>query len=266
MRTFYERDLVAVEGGWSSKGAQLKFTSIEGYWIKVDTYGYEGLAEVLVSRFLANMGVRSVLYVPCRVVMQHGKVAIGCYSENFIGSSNAEHSLYSLLYAKDPLFERSWRGWSVSQKWEFCVQALGGLIPYNELLAYMTQLVIIDRITYNTDRHLGNILFIEDTIGERLYPAPVFDNGSALFSRTVDDFPMDYDLVKCRKRARARPFSTSFEKQANFFQQVSGMVIAPQKVFVSREGLDAYTPGEVSRACKALKYGAKLYDIEVIFE
>ncbi len=70
--------------GHSSKGNQLKWKH-EAFWYKADHMGYEGLAEVIISRLLCHSNVTDyVLYEPAAIEYKKRRYN-GCRSRNMLG-------------------------------------------------------------------------------------------------------------------------------------------------------------------------------------
>jgi hypothetical protein len=77
---------------------------------------------------------------------------------------------------------------------------------------YLSQILTLDAITLNCDRHFNNLgVIIENETGT-CKAAPIFDNGDALFS-SFAKFP-DGDFASNLARAAARPFSSDHLAQA----------------------------------------------------
>ena len=70
--------------GHTSKGDQRKW-KIDQWWYKADYMGYEGLAEVLISRLLMKSSLQQpfVQYEPIQIEY-HGKKICGCSSRDFL--------------------------------------------------------------------------------------------------------------------------------------------------------------------------------------
>ena len=76
----------------SSKGNQEKWLA-DGRWYKLDLFGYEGLAEAVISALLAQtntdaLGFRYVTYRMERLEV-HGHTRNGCSSANFLRQGEA---------------------------------------------------------------------------------------------------------------------------------------------------------------------------------
>ena len=85
-----------LDGGMSSLGVQDKWYN-DGRYIKLNTCGYEGVAEILASHLLRYSDLPSNLYTPyysC-IIEENGKVlGSGCYSYNFLNDDESELSFF----------------------------------------------------------------------------------------------------------------------------------------------------------------------------
>ena len=176
----------------SSKGNQEKW--IDGdRWYKLDQFGYEALAETLISRLLrcSNIGrelpFRFTEYRMERIVA-HGVERTGCSSENFLQPRQSSDKR-RIAYLADATAE------------------LTGLTLFPQ---YLTLLFEVDALFLNDDRHLNNIAVLEKN-GKYDY-CPIFDNGAGLLSNTRDA-PMDIEPRALIAAQRARPFQTTFNRQ-----------------------------------------------------
>ena len=75
---------------------------------------------------------------------------------------------------------------------------------------YLTLLFEIDALFLNDDRHFNNIAVLEEN--GRFDYCPIFDNGAALLSNTMDN-PMEIEPRALMKNIKARPFVTTFNRQ-----------------------------------------------------
>ncbi len=67
----------------------------------------------------------------------------------------------------------------------------------------------------NEDRHTNNIALIYHPGMKKYRICPQFDNGLALLADTSTDFQLDKPLSECIGQIQAKPFSTSFDDQAD---------------------------------------------------
>lgn len=227
----------------SSKGNQSKYL-YKGKWYKLDCMGYEGLAEVLCSRLAKaiNFPYETVEYRPCVAVTYYGDKT-GCESDSFLKNDTAEYSLPRLMkhiYNTDidNLFRKSQ---SAAERIQILCEKISSLNGLSEFGRYLTAILEFDRLVLNEDRHFHNILVIQNMSSGIFGYAPLFDNGAALFSDTVMDYPLSEKAVACRKKIKSKPFSTDFDKQVNAAQSLFGAQInPPENIFIETEDLYQY--------------------------
>ena len=68
--------------GHSSKGNQMKWSQ-DGYWYKADQFGYESLAEVVVSNLLKESSIKNATLYEPTVIYYREQWYRGCRSKNF---------------------------------------------------------------------------------------------------------------------------------------------------------------------------------------
>lgn len=202
----------------SSKGNQGKWQS-NGRWYKLDQFGYEGLAETLVSILLERSSIESD--TPFRFVRYrmermrvHGFDRTGCSSPDFLASGQAIITLNHLLSRQvgKPLTEQLGRLSSDKKRVEYLARTTAELTGLERFPDYLTLLFEMDALFLNDDRHLNNIAVLEQA-GQYDY-CPVFDNGAALLS-SQRDYPMDIEPRGFISKIPARPFNISFNRQRN---------------------------------------------------
>lgn len=208
----------------SSKGNQEKWLD-NGRWYKLDLFGYEGLAETVISSLLAKtdveaLGFRYVTYRMERLEV-HRRTRNGCSSANFLRPGESILTL-SDLFRKGvgPDWQREVRRlpnlqshvrWMAEQ-----VRRLTGLDRFG---VYLTLLFEMDMLFGNEDRHLNNIAVLRR--GEDFDYCPIFDFGAGLLSN-VRDYPMDIEPKALVRQLRARPLNTLFARQVHAAQAIYG--------------------------------------------
>lgn len=202
----------------SSKGNQEKWLD-SGRWYKLDQFGYEGLAETLVSILLERSNIE--VDTPFRFVRYrmermraHGLERTGCSSPDFLAPGQSIITLSHLLSRQEekPLAQRLGRLPSDRQRIAYLAQATAEFTGLEDFPAYLALLFEVDALFLNDDRHLNNIAVLEQD-GEYDY-CPIFDNGAALLSNQRD-YPMDIDPRGLIPKVAARPFHISFNRQRN---------------------------------------------------
>jgi hypothetical protein len=89
------------------------------------------------------------------------------------------------------------------------------------------KMLLLDAITLNNDRHFHNISLIKKENDFKL--APIFDNGGAFLSNTME-FPMNYTDVKNIRNVKSKPFSTRFSNQVKGILKLG---VSPLKIDVN---------------------------------
>lgn len=151
----------------SSKGNQEKWLS-GGRWYKLDQFGYEGLAETLVSMLLERSAIetdtpfRFVRYQMERMYV-HGFDRTGCSSPDFSTPGQAIITLNHLLSRQvgKPLVEQLSHLPSDKKRIEYLAYTTAELTGLTEFPAYLTLLFEVDALFLNDDRHLNNIAVLE---------------------------------------------------------------------------------------------------------
>lgn len=202
----------------SSKGNQEKWLD-NGRWYKLDQFGYEGLAETLVSILLEHSTIETD--TPFRFVRYrmermhaHGLKRTGCSSPDFLAPGQSIITLSHLLSRQEekPLVQRLGRLSSDRKRIAYLAQATAEFTGLTEFPAYLTLLFEVDALFLNDDRHLNNIAVLERD--GRYHYCPIFDNGAALLSNQRD-YPMNISPNGLISMALARPFHSSFNRQRN---------------------------------------------------
>ncbi|MDW0118427.1 hypothetical protein QTL97_15965 [Sporosarcina thermotolerans] len=203
----------------SSKGDQSKWHDGDK-WIKQNTRGYEGLAEVLASLILSCSTLTKqqyVTYKPCKILLPTGETSIGCYSYDFRGKLQ-EVTLERLFEANFTSTDSILNDKALSTKEKFeqlmqRIEAFTGLDARDEI----TRLLAFDALILNEDRHTNNILFLYDPVEKTWQIAPIFDNGLSLLSDEKDYAPNKPLTILIRK-VKAKPFNSSFSRQLALYK------------------------------------------------
>lgn len=211
----------------SSKGNQEKWFEKEtNQWYKLDQFGYEALAETLISQLLMRSSIeRDTPFTFARYKMArlhvHGRERTGCVSENFLQEGQSMITVSRLLNRElgAPLKEKLERLSSDKKRVAYladAVKAYTGLVYFPQ---YLTLLFEVDALFLNDDRHLNNIAVIEQ--GGTYDYCPIFDNGAGLLSNT-QFLPMEIAPQGLIPTLVARPFCTTFNRQMNNARSLYG--------------------------------------------
>lgn len=220
----------------SSKGNQLKWYA-DGLWYKADYTGYEGLAEYVVSQLLACSSIADTagfVQYGTEEIVYEGRRFLGCCSQNFLPPQweivTLEH-LFRNVQGK-ALYKEVLKFDACADRIRYTVEETERMTGLKGFGAYLTTLLELDAFFLNEDRHTNNIALLRDPEGSFHY-CPVFDNGASLLSDTALDYPLDADLYALQSRVKAKPFSPSFEEQADSAEQLYGQQLYMQ--FTAKE-------------------------------
>ena len=214
----------------SSKGNQEKWYDKEtDSWYKLDQFGYESLAETVISEFLKESNIETdtpftfVQYGMTRLNV-HGKDRTGCVSKNFLKEGESIITLNRLLslYLGYPLKEKLTKLSSDKKRIEYLANATAQITGLKDFPKYLTLIFEVDSLFLNDDRHLNNIAVIE-RCGKYSY-CPIFDNGAGLLSN-VQFSPLDIAPKELIREAIARPIGTTFTRQMNTARALFGPVL-----------------------------------------
>lgn len=222
----------------SSKGNQEKwYDQVSDLWYKLDQFGYEALAETVISTLLEQSNITTdTPFTFVRYHMErlrvHGRERTGCSSKNFLHPGQALITINRLLssYLGKPLREKLVHLPSDKKRIAYLAEATAELTGLELFPQYLTLLFEVDALFCNDDRHLNNIAVIEQN-GKFDY-CPIFDNGAGLLSNTQLS-PMDILPPALISALQARPFNTTFTRQMNTARSLYGMQLVMPKLTTS---------------------------------
>ena len=217
----------------TSKGNQLKWRQ-DGYWYKADQFGYEGIAEYVVTHFLGETVVpfSYVTYEPI-IIEYEGREYYGCRSKDYyITNPHLQgyeqvplerlHRQFTAQNLSDHIALMSEVGDRVRYAIDF-VTDITGLDRFNDYLSFLIQ---TDAFFCNEDRHLNNIAVMWNPVDDTYDYCPYYDFGLSLFADTREDYPLTMNVEQCKELVKARPFSESFVKQVEACRSVSDIELA----------------------------------------
>lgn len=275
-----KQDDIQLGFGHSSKGNQMKWLQ-DGYWYKADQFGYESLAEVVVSRLLTESTVEgATIYEPV-VIIYKGKEYRGCRSQNF---RQVEEVLVPLErffrnHTSIGLAKQLARIADVKDRIKYTEEIVCNTTGLNDFGNYLATMLEMDAFFFNEDRHTNNIsvLYNKETDMYRL--CPFYDMGLSLFADTKVDFLLGMDYFACKEKIIAKPFSRDFDKQMDAANELFGaflkfhiapshitdIVVELQEKYLRTEDdvvngrVDGYTKQEFKRVEDTLRYQASKY-------
>ncbi len=252
--------------GHSSKGNQLKWQQ-DGWWYKADAFGFESLAETVVSELMAFSSVSDfVRYEPVNIQYK-GKEYRGCRSRDFLDAAWELVPLERLsrIHTGLGLAQELARMADARQRilyTEEMVRSVTGIRSFGE---YLVKMMEIDAFFLNEDRHTNNIAVLYDKeIGEYSL-CPFYDMGLSLLSDTKEEYPLELSFAECREKIRAKPFAVDFDEQLDASEELYGTFLKFQ--FPAREiakycfmnSYTGYAPEELQRVEAVLRYQAGKY-------
>ena len=154
----------------------------------------EGYNEVLAFKLAERLGLKHVLKYSLLQDELQGACSI---CRNFITPDTELVSAYALLTAHpQPKGTNIYDG----------LLKLGQRLDIPGMEEYLDDMLVLDYLIANEDRHLGNFGFIRDVNTlQYLGPAPIFDNGTSLWCNSRES--------KLGEAVKAKPFFTSHEQQ-----------------------------------------------------
>ena len=193
----------------TSRGTQQKIFKNDRIY-KFNHFGYEDIAEVLVSRLEAF--VCGIDYIDYNFDCIDNKPV--CYSNSFKLPGCQEITLYRLLnYFEDfSALKMSCSGKEYMNLIEDRVFQLTGL----NIHGYLAKIIKLDSITLNEDRHLNNISVRRMEKGG-FEVMPIYDNGMSLLA-DIKRYPLSIGYNFQVGMVKARPFDDSFKQQVELFQ------------------------------------------------
>lgn len=211
----------------SSKGNQEKWLDTDSNrWYKLDQFGYEALAEALISMLLERSNIESdTPFTFVRYQMEklhvHGRGRTGCVSENFLKPGQSLITVNRLLTNTlgAPLKQKLLQLPSDKRRIAYLAEATAELAGLKEFPQYLALLFEVDSLFCNDDRHLNNIAVVEQN--GRFSYCPIFDNGAGLLSNTQIS-QMDIAPKALVASLQARPFNTTFTRQMNTARTLYG--------------------------------------------
>ncbi|MBP3567740.1 MAG: hypothetical protein J6K04_01105 [Lachnospiraceae bacterium] len=145
--------------------------------------GHECVNELIVDRLLTILGIPHLYYQLIHAdIMLEGKVqdVYLCASEDFKEKGESKIAL-------DAYKERE--AYEAESVLDFCVR-----MGWED---YIYQMIIVDYLILNRDRHGANIEVLRNSRKKTLYLAPLFDHGLSLLCRCMNDSQVEsFDVME----------------------------------------------------------------------
>lgn len=209
--------------GHSSKGNQLKWY-VDGWWYKADAFGYESLAETVVSHLLQRSNItEAVLYEPVWIEYE-GRRYRGCRSRDFRRETEELITLERLAraYTSFGLADMLSRIAETRERISYTEELVRHVTGITDFGFYLLKILEMDAFFLNEDRHTNNIALLYDTKSREYRLCPFFDMGLSMFSDTREEYPPHRTLEECRTVIRAKPFHRDFDEQLDAANRLYG--------------------------------------------
>ena len=217
------KDNIITGAEHSSKGNQLKW-EVDGYWYKADAFGYESLAETVVSHLLNQSNLEwFVTYEPVKILYK-GKEYRGCRSKNFRKEKEELIPLERLArtYTGFGLAKELAHISDIKQRVRHTVELVENVTGIEGFGVYLTKMLEMDAFFLNEDRHTNNIAILFDVEEKEYRLCPFFDMGLSLFSDTREAYPLEAEIHRCRDMITAKPFCRDFDEQMDAANELYG--------------------------------------------
>ena len=215
----------------SSKGNQLKW-NLGDTWVKADSLGYEGLAEVLASKLLERSTVNNYVHYELAKIHWQRRWYDGCVSDNF-RTEGWQLVTLEKLYRKMTglsLAETIAHFGETREKIIYLVDFVQNLTGLEHFGRYLATMLEMDAFFLNEDRHTNNIAVMYRPETGKFDYCPYFDFGAGFYSDTLGDYPLkEIGASKAVERVIsveeqieefanvicAKPFCPHFDEQAD---------------------------------------------------
>lgn len=221
-----------------SKGNQGKY-HIREKWIKTDYLGYEAASEYLASEILQHSNIKNYVSYSIEKIQIENKNGLlrkanACVSHNFLSPHAEIVTLDKFLKQKlNTTFEQEVKGKSTKDAIEHIVNLVEENTNITNFGQYLTSMFEFDAFILNEDRHVQNIIFINEN--ETYTPGPIFDNGAAFLSDITQEYPLEEKTNHLIPYVKAKPFDSSFSKQVEACHELYGKQLTIEKIDISKQ-------------------------------
>lgn len=223
MIELFEQDVQSISRQ-SSKGNQLKWKN-QDMWYKADYTGYEGLAEYVVSKLIESSTLPENLKASYDLEEIRYKSSIyqGVQSKNFLEEGWSLITLERLFHSMfgGSLYKALFQIEDHKDRLIFLVNQVERITGIQAFGCYMNQVLTIDALFLNEDRHTHNLAILMNGQGE-FELCPIFDHGAALLSDTTLDYPLTEDVIQLVDEVKAKTISVDFEEQLDISEELYG--------------------------------------------
>ena len=221
--------------GGSLSGNQLKWFK-DGKCYKLNTLGYEDIAETLVSQLLSYTNIDNDTYIKyhkCTIIEDGIVLGKGCYSYDYI---NGGYEITIRQILEDQLM-------SMSSTYDDVRDILLDITGV-DFKTYLDNVLCLDAITFNADRHFGNFTLV---LNNDKWKGIIFDNGDSCLADTLSN-PIGIDYKQACDNILAKPFSIYFTEQIKY----ATPLLIKYEDFINSVVVEDL---ETERAVNVIKYG-----------
>lgn len=246
----------------TSKGNQDKWYDHKNRLFIKKAFNYQNkvwkdyLCEQVAVKIGTQLGMVLANTFPC-VIYDHGKPSIGSASVSFLHLEEEFIAFYrALLRAEVDYTVKSYQSRSTSERIAFITQIYAQQFSL-DASQYLFEMIYLDFLIGNEDRHFNNFGVIRTSNGFRL--APHFDNGLSLFEHDTRYLGMPLDV--CIRKMSGKPFNSDLKKAYLAAKEV----FSDCKLSTDRISLDGIMFPS-NKAIEYIKYAAKEMGLTVTGE
>lgn len=196
----------------TSKGDQRKWTH-NGKWYKANKFGYEDISEEVASLILNCSTLDSsqyITYTKCEFLVGEEHL-YGCKSDNFLGDYESILTIARILESVG-MSDDDFESMSAEDRVSTIIGVVMGVTGL-DITEYLKNIVTLDAIILNEDRHLNNLAVIK-VANDKFRICPIFDNGLSPLS-DLECYPLSLPLSSNISNVKAKPFDENFDKALN---------------------------------------------------
>lgn len=206
----------------TSKGNLPKWR-IDNAWYKTDAFGYESLAECIISDLLKYSNIYNYVKYNITKGIYNGEIKNFSVSNNFMNEDDMLLTFYRLYFLEtgNELTKDIYNFDEVADRIKFVVEFVSKNYKIDNIGKLITSILELDMLFLNEDRHFNNFALIRKGDSKKFIFAPVFDNGLSLLSDIIE-YKMNEDIYKNIDKVKGKPFSTSLEEQCEKAESLYG--------------------------------------------
>ena len=206
----------------TSKGNLPKWR-IDNTWYKTDAFGYESLAECIISDLLKYSNIYNYVKYNITKGIYNGEIKNFSVSNNLMNEDDMLLTFYRLYFLEtgNELTKDIYNFDEVADRIKFVVEFVSNNYKIDNIGKLITSILELDMLFLNEDRHFNNFALIRKGDSKKFIFAPVFDNGLSLLSDIIE-YKMNEDIYKNIDKVKGKPFSISLEEQCEKAESIYG--------------------------------------------